>query len=65
MRTECFKPLIAVFQCYMLLCPCVYGLPQYDHQNNIAKYASCFVRFCNLKQRTGRIDVTAVFSSGS
>ena len=40
-------------QCYMLVCPCVYGLQQYGRLDN-----SCFL-FCNLKKIT--IDVTVVF----
>ena len=29
---------------------------------SVAHYASCFVLFCNLKQRIGKTDVAAVFS---
>ena len=38
---------VAVPQCYMLLCPCVYYFQEYGI--TAANYASCFVLFCNLK----------------
>ena len=49
-------------KCYMLLCPCVYGLQQYGHLNNSSHCASCFV-IQNKKEV--QIDVIAVFNKSS
>ena len=45
----------------VMLCLYVYG-QQYGQLNIVINYASCFVLFCNLKKKIGKIYVAAVFN---
>ena len=51
-------------QCYILLCSCVYGLQQNGRLNKSCPFVMLpvLVMFYNLKQKIGKMDVTAILN---